>query len=82
MKQTPEQAALEALQIYSDYMGYSPKQYDARQTIIKAFQDRERLLSACEFLVASCDSAPPIELIKYIAESCEKARTAIAKAKS
>ena len=50
-KQTPEQAASEALRCYADYMGYSPNQYAARQTIIKAFQDRERLLEACELVM-------------------------------
>ena len=45
---TPEQAAVEALQVYTDKFGHSDNQYAARQTIIKAFQDRAELLASME----------------------------------
>ena len=54
-KQTPEQAALEALQIYADgqesSQGFGENYTAARQSIIKAFQDRERLLAVLEGII-------------------------------
>ena len=79
-KQTPEQAATGALLSYSEEIG--EKHAAARQSIIKAFQDWASLLEACEYLIKSCDTAKPRELMRYIAESWEKARAAIAKAKA
>ena len=62
-KQTPEQAARKALQDYD------------LQTIIKAFQDRERLLAALEPILSWDDSDIPLYML-------DNARDAIAKAKS
>ena len=45
-KQTPEQSAEDVLYSYSNGSVYDIEA--ARQTIIKAFQDRERLLDALE----------------------------------
>ena len=47
-KQTPEDAADESLRGYSDWSPSRPSQYNARLSIVKTFQDRERLLIACE----------------------------------
>ena len=53
-KQTPEQAAMEAMRKYSEWQNkHTITQYDSRQTIIKAFQDRERLLLALKGLIKS-----------------------------
>ena len=59
-KQTPELAAHEALLGYADLLDasnhgreYSDKHKSARKSIIKAFQDRERLLVALEEIMAS-----------------------------
>ena len=57
-KQTPEQDAMSAMLGYADYLdssrydrdyrNYRPSHSAARQTIIKAFQDRAELLAALE----------------------------------
>lgn len=41
----------------------------------------EDLLDACNALVAACDTAPPVELIKHISMACERAKLSVAKAK-
>ena len=85
MKQTPEQAAFDALQIYADGLdatlddsdAYTAKHEAARQTIIKAFQDRADLLTAVEGLLAVCAKRG----IKQ-GPRLNNARAAITKAKS
>ena len=55
-KQTPGQAAVEALQIYADgqesSQGFGENYTAARQSIIKAFQDRARLLEVLEAILS------------------------------
>ena len=58
-KQTPEQAAMEAMRKYSEWQNkHTITQYDSRQTIIKAFQDREELLAVLESIIIRWDDLP------------------------
>ena len=68
-KQTPEEAAMEAMHTYAERFtsiqygrGHSTNHgavYDAaRQTIIKAFQDRAELLAALESIIIRWDDLP------------------------
>lgn len=52
------------------------EQMDADANLIAAAPE---LLEALRNFVSVCDTAPPIELIKYIAQACEQARATIAK---
>ena len=81
-KQTPEQAAVEALQRCYDGVcdvgvAYSAKHAVARQSIIKAFQDRESLLDALEGILSHNDQ--DVDLPSWMLND---ARAAIEKAKS
>lgn len=58
--------------------------YEKRDAVVanaRLMASAPELLEALENFVTVCDSAPPIELVRYIAESCEKARAVIKKAK-
>lgn len=75
-KYTPEeQAALDALRGYSEWMGFSPEQYAARQSIIRAFQDRARLLAVLEGILI-WDDLPGDMLASVRAAITQTKRTA------
>ena len=73
-KQTPEQAAIEAMRTYASWLDA-----EARQTIIKAFQDRAAILEALDSLAMALAENPPVN--KITVEAIASALVAISKAK-
>lgn len=47
-------------------------------TTLALVTQRAALLEAARAIVAACDTAPPIDIIKHIGAACEQARAAIA----
>lgn len=43
-------------------------------------KQNKKLLEVCKLFVSACETAPPIELIKYIDIACNQAKAAISKA--
>ena len=80
-KQTPEHEALEALQVYTDKFGRSDNQYAARQSIIKAFQDRDSLLDALEAIALKMSSGHGFSYEWMVSDMKATALAAIEKAK-
>ena len=83
-KQTPEQAAMDALRVYVALDpclpyddGLGAKHAAARQTIIKAFQDRAELLAAMEgiFLWGNRFQLMPSHLREKVIAAIEKAKS-------
>ena len=76
-KQTPEQAAHEALSFIDNDMVYTQEQWDKRQSIIKAFQDRAELLAAMEgiFLWGNRFQLMPSHLREKVIAAIEKAKS-------
>ena len=92
MKQTPEQAADEAMQYYAErkfvseagvtVIGFGEKHEAARQSIIKAFQDRERLLVVLDNVMLALAENAPINKITVAALSSALAAIEKVKAES
>ena len=88
-KQTPEQYALDALRAYEGLddsfvygTGLSAKHMAARQTIIKAFQDRAELLASIKELLRVCISRGTMLNLSNEGPVLDSARAIILKAKS
>jgi len=54
--------------------------YESLESIRSTQRSRLELLEVCKSLMATCDSAPPMEFIARIGVVCDAARIAIAKA--
>lgn len=70
-----------SLSIYDEATEENQQELEAKMNAnANLIKTAPELLEALRNFVSVCDTAPPIELIKYIAQACEQARAAIAKA--